>query len=252
MPLFGRPSKTNGQVWSLTNPKGAYFQYETTRSSGVAQELLRDFKGNVMCDAYNGYEFLENKEGITLGLCMAHVRRKFFEALRFYPRASEILDLIAKLYTNESKANSFDDLSRIRKEDSSKILSKMLSWMNAQKGMYMELSKIGQAISYALENWSRITRFIDNVNMPIDNNAAERTQRRAVMGRKNFNGFKSIDGADTGMFFYSIVESCRIFKISPRVYMSKMATAALNKQPLLTPYEYAQSLLTESPKSVLK
>lgn len=234
--------KTKGYVWSISNPMGAYYQYETTRSGKVAKEMLSGYQGAVMADAYSGYEFLESEAGIILGLCMAHVRRKFFDAKDSYPKAEKMLDLIEAIYAVEREASNYSDLQKLRVDRSQKIIDKMRLWMDEQSGHYLVNSAIGKAIAYATDNWDRLIRFVSDVRIPLDNNAGERSQRRPVMGRNNFLGFRTINGADTGMFFYTIVASCRLIGVSPKLYMHEMAMRSLKGEELISPYKFVAEI----------
>ncbi|HYX35164.1 MAG TPA: IS66 family transposase [Oligoflexus sp.] len=251
--------KTKGYVWSISNPMGAYYQYETTRSGKVAREMLSGYGGVIMADAYSGYEFLEREEKITLALCLSHVRRKFHDARESYPKAEEMLDLIDELYEVEHTASNFIELQKVRAEKSTPVIERMQQWMRGQSGRYLVNSTIGKAISYATDNWDRLVRFLDNPYIPIDNNAGERSQRRPVMGRNNFLGFRTINGADTAMFFYTIIASCKLLGISPKGYMATMATRALKGEQLISPYKFGleienaikERLALEMPQSLL-
>ncbi|HYX38294.1 MAG TPA: IS66 family transposase, partial [Oligoflexus sp.] len=230
--------KTKGYVWSISNQMGAYYQYETTRSGRVAREMLSGYTGVIMADAYSGYEFLEKEAQVTLALCLSHVRRNFYDARESYPKAEEMLDLIEELYRLEHTAADFVQLRKVRLEESKPIVERMQQWMLGQSGRYLVNSTIGKAISYATDNWDRLIRFLDNPDIPIDNNAGGRSQRRPVMGRNNFLGFRTINGADTAMFFYTIIASCKLIGISPKGYMATMAMRALKGEKLISPYKF--------------
>ena len=233
---------TPGYVWSVSNNQGCYYQYETTRSSKVARELLNNYRGIVMADGYQGYDFIERENKITLVLCWAHVRRKFFDALDSYPEASKILNLIDTLYTVEHKAQDFNALSGLRSSESKLIVEEIKSWSEKQEGFYLHSSLLGKAISYMTEHWLRLTQFIENSAVPIDNNAAERSQRAAVMGRNNFQGFRTINGADVGMVFYTIIGSCKLVGLNPKLYLLATAMAVAKNEPTLTPLAYARRM----------
>ncbi|HYX34230.1 MAG TPA: transposase, partial [Oligoflexus sp.] len=176
--------------------------------------------------------------GIILSLCMAHVRRKFVDAKNSYSNAEEVLDRFDQLYDVEREAKDFAELGKSRLEKSSWIMNSILEWIKNQAGKYLENSPIGKAITHTLEHWERLNRFLTDPKIPLDNNSAERSQRRPVMGRRNFQGFRTINGADTGMFFYTIVETCKIIGISPTTYLLEMALRSLKGEELLSPYRY--------------
>ena len=70
----------------------------------------------------------------------------------------------------------------------------------------------------------------------------ERRQRCPVMGRKNFLHFKSINGADVGTFFYSVIESCKSNGLDARSYINEMAHRSANGEELESPFTYAKKL----------
>lgn len=150
-----------------------------------------------------------------------------------------MLSLIEKIYEFEHEAKDYIELQKIRSEQSRVIVEDMNQWMQQQSGRYLVNSAIGKAISYATGNWERFIRFLDNVRIPIDNNARERSQRRPVMGRNNFLGFRTINGADTGMFFYTIIASCRLIGVNAKAYMLEMAGRSLKGENVISPYKFA-------------
>jgi transposase len=83
--------------------------------------------------------------------------------------------------------------------------------------------------------------------IPLTNNEAERSIRQAVMGRKNFYGSRSIDGADLAALIYTIIESCKKFEIDPRQYILETLKASTAKQKTLTPYKFAIKLRSQQP-----
>lgn len=238
-------TNTNGFIWSLTNKYGAYFQFETTRSGKVAEEMLKGFSGTIINDGFSGYNrFSKDYESkIRVANCWAHVRRKFFDCMEDSPIAEEFLVLVSRLYKIEHGAKDFDDLKILREDKSYQIINEIRQWLEFHDGRYLRGQALGKAIKYTLTLWDGLIRFLSDPKIPLDNNAAERSLRNPVKGRDNYNGFMSINGADTAMFFYTIVETCKILKINPRVYLSEMARSQWRKEELLTPYEFAKSLM---------
>jgi mRNA-degrading endonuclease RelE of RelBE toxin-antitoxin system len=164
--------------------------------------------------------------------------------------AQEMIDMIGQLYEVERNAKTMDELESLRAERSKKILDQINDWAYRIDGGYLENSAFGKAMQYYKLRKDKLSIFITNKNVPIDNNQAERQQRCPVMGRKNFLHFKSITGADTGTFFYSVVESCKINKLNPRDYFLEMGRLKLQNKTLFSPYEYAKNLRQEN-KSLL-
>ena len=236
---FYNKNKDSGYIWSISNPIGVYYQFEGTRAGVVAREMLRDFKGVVVTDAFSGYSWISENKNMIHAYCWAHVRRKFFDAIKSYPVASEFVDLIDRLYEVERVANDLDQLKKLRSEKSIEIFDDFNQKITSLDGGFMSESLIGKAINYYLSGIERLKLFLENENIPIDNNMAERMQRSPVMGRKNFLHFKSINGADVGMLFYSIIESCKLNGLEPRSYIEEMALKSAKGEELETPFSYA-------------
>jgi len=243
---FYNPNKSKGYIWSMSNPRGAYYQFEPTRSGSVAKEMIKGYeKGCVISDGYSGYNFLdsdENYKNISHAFCWAHVRRKFFEAMNHDDRSEVVIDLIDKLYEVEHMADELHDLKEVRLDNSVSIVKDIDTWIDSMDGKFLDSSSLGKAIHYYQNRREGLHLFLYDETVPIDNNMAERKQRCPVMGRKNFNSFKSINGADVGTFFYSVIESCKSNGLNPRSYINDIAHRSVNNEELESPYQYASRI----------
>lgn len=239
---YYKDKKHKGQVWSLSNERGAYYQFEETRSGKVAKEMVGDFKGIVMTDGYSGYDFLKKNKDIIHAYCWSHLRRYFFNAMVENKEAGEVVDSIDNLYEVEHNAKDFKNLKYLRKIRSTEIFREIESWVDENEGKYLPSTLTGKAIKYFYNQKEGLSHFLKNELIPLDNNAAERRQRNPVMGRKNYQAFRSINGADVGMFFYSLIESCKTNGLAPESYLVEMALRKLDSQELETPFEYALKL----------
>ncbi|MDC1175242.1 IS66 family transposase [Bacteriovoracaceae bacterium] len=228
-------TKTNGYIWAITNKMGAYFQYETTRSSRVAEEILKGYSGIIISDGFSGYKkYQKNNYKTRSANCWSHARRKFFDCVPQYPKAREFLELVSKLYKIEYEADNFEHLKELREKKSSKVIDEIRKWLDFESKKVMHRSKYYKAISYCHNLWEGLTLFLEDPYIPLDNNAVERILRSPVKGRDNYLGYQTINGADVAMFFYSIVESCKRLRINPRKYLREM----MNTGKLITPIQY--------------
>ena len=243
---FYNPKKNKGYIWSMSNPRGAYYQFEPTRSGTVAREMIKGYKkGCVVSDGYSGYNFLDSDEqykNISHAFCWAHVRRKFFEAMNHDDRSEVMIDLIDRLYEVEHMADEVHELKSIRLDNSVSIVKEIDFWIESMDGKFLDTSSMGKAINYYENRKEGLHLFLYDETIPIDNNMAERKQRCPVMGRKNFNCFKSINGADVGTFFYSVIESCKSNGLNPRSYINDMAHRSSKGEELESPYNYASRI----------
>jgi transposase len=234
-----------GYVWSISNNVGAYYQWEPTRSGKVADEMLSGYEGIVMTDGFAGYNFLDKRPGVVLVACWAHVRRGFFEAKAKYPEASAVVDLIDELYDVEREADDFEHLAELRLGRSVAIVARLDAYLDSRRGRFLASSGFGKAVTYYDERRERLHRFLKDPHAPLDNNGAERAQRDPVMGRKNFQGFRTINGADTGMTLYTIIRTCKHLSLPAKSYMVVMATRAAKGERVVTPYQWAKELAAE-------
>ena len=132
----------------------------------------------------------------------------------------------------------------MRNTESRKIIQKLRDWIDATQNQAfpnqaLPTSSLGQAFSYTNSLWPGLTLFLNDENIPLDNNSAERALRSPVMGRNNYQGFRTIDGADVAMTYFTLIDTCKILKLNPVHYIREMAHRAARREELLTPYEYA-------------
>ncbi len=120
----------------------------------------------------------------------------------------------------------------------------MASRSVTQRGL---LSYRRKAIEYSLNQWPQLIKFLDDPVIPLTNNEAKRSIRQVVMGRKNFYGSRSVDGADLAAMMYTIIESCKKFEIDPRNYILETLKASAAKQKTLTPYKFALKMRSQQP-----
>ncbi len=237
---------SNGYMWIISNQKGSHYKFESTRSGLVIKETLGDYKGTIMSDGYSGYtQFRKENSSITSALCHAHARRYFWDAKETYPEAEEYIKLYEELFLIERSAKSFDELRILRQEKSKIIIDKMYNWLGENLIHARRETSFLKAINYSLKNWKELTLFLEDESIPLTNNEAERTIRHAVMGRKNFYGSRSINGADVTALIYTIIESCKKVELDPREYLLKTVRSAAKKEKLFTPFEMATHLRSQ-------
>ncbi len=125
--------------------------------------------------------------GVVLAGCWAHVFRQFEEAKPDHPEAERALAWIGALYEIDDRAGEDVALrAELRRTEAAAVLADFKTWL-WELATLTSLS-IGKAAAYAIANWDRLTRFVDDVRVPLDNNATERAIRGPVVGRKNHYG----------------------------------------------------------------
>jgi len=240
-PIVGKDS--DGYMWAVSNRRGAMYRFEPTRSGKVAEEMLEGYKGAALTDGFSGYNRIKKLPDLRVGACWAHARREFFDRLGDYSEAKEAVALIDRLFEIEAKATSFEELRELREKESKKILEEYKQWLLATAGKHLSQSGIRDAINYSLKFWKELTLFTQDLSLPLSNNDAERALRHIVMGRKNFNGSKTINGADTAASIYTVIETCKRVGLEPANYLKYLIEERWYREKPKTPYEYAMEKL---------
>jgi transposase len=239
-PLLSKGGKKRWYAWCAAVPDAVVYRIMKGRSTEEARKLLGGYKGVVVVDGYQAYNKLarDGPGEFVLSYCWAHVRRKFVEAEKFYPRAgAEILDLIGQLFAVERQApdhvcvegeqrqKALAQRHRLRQEISRPLLDQILHWSGQQEALPQ--STLRRAIKYMINLWKGLTRFVDDPQIPIHNNLAEREMRRPVLGRKNHYGSRSKRGTEVSALFYSLLESAQLAGREPKAYLSRAAYMAI-------------------------
>jgi transposase len=226
------------QMWCLTTPDVIYHRIREDKSTASWNAILGDYAGVVVCDAMSTHGAKgRHKPGPTLAGCWAHVVRKFRDAEADFPEAAIAMALIGELYDIDNRARGPDHLREIRQSDSGQVLGRLNAWLMAQTAL--KTTTIGNAIRYTQANWARLTRFLTDPNIPLDNNRTERAIRGPVVGRKNHYGSKSVRGTEVAAIFYSLIETAKLNDVDPAAYLARAAIAA-RRDEILTPTRVAE------------
>ena len=228
-------------MWAMSNRIGSYYQFEPSRSGKVAEEILADYEGSVVTDGYGGYNGIKRNQKIRLQQCWAHARREFFDLRSAYPKeVGEIVPIIDELFAIDKKAKTFLELRRLRKTESAQVIARIQEWLLNERPKQFPQSGLSKAINYSLKFWSELTWFLKDCSVPLSNNDAERALRHVVMGRKNFAGSKTINGADTAASLYTVIESAKKAGLNPADYLKYLIDARWFKDELKTPQMLAK------------
>ena len=180
-----------GYEWCLRDgiTGDVVFHYDRgSRSGKVARELLGNYVGLAQCDGYDAYEQFERMKGITLFGCWAHARRKFTEALdENKALATQALCHIGKLYKVESEADeaglSIEERKEKRIRESYPVILEFEKWMQDTYLKVLPKSRTGKAIEYTFSLLPRLSRYVNDGRVNIDNNLIENAIRPLALGR---------------------------------------------------------------------
>lgn len=229
----GRSPQTKSYMWvaigyPIRGRPLVLFRYHPTRSGEIPDQFLSGFTGYLQTDGYSGYNRAVANNGITHVGCMAHARREFNNAYEVGKknkdsRAFKALAYIQKIYKIESDLR-FQNLSdeifvERRRKLVSPVLDEFHAWLLRNKTEVLPQSLVGKAISYTLNEWDKIIRYLDLACMTPDNNEIERTIRPFVVGRKNWLFSNTPRGANASAAMYSLIESAKANRLEPYAYL---------------------------------
>lgn len=241
--------KTYGQMWVMSNRLGSYYQFEPTRSGAIAEEMLKGYDGAIITDAFSGYNRLSKKPTIRVQNCLAHARREFYERYDDFPaECHRIIELIDRLFEIERESRSIEDIRVLRVTRSKPVVDELRNFLFETKPRFLPGEGISKAINYCLNHWKQLTHFLTDSTVNLSSNEAELALRHVVVGRKNFLGSQTINGADTAAALYTVMETAKKNSTDPTEYLRYLITERWHKREPMTPKQYADQKLGASTK----
>jgi len=193
----------------------------------VANALLKSFSGYLQTDGYSGYDATASRPDVTQLGCWAHVRRKFDAASRASsPGAANIarqgLKLIRDLYQldNRGKEKPPDERRVYRQDVVKPHLDNIRAWIIEKQGRALSYGGLlATAFTYIYNQWPKLTIFLEDARLNLDNNKAERHVRPIATGRKVWLFAQSEAGAKATATWYSLVETAKANGVEPYWYL---------------------------------
>ena len=204
-----------------------YYNYQETRKAKFVKDFLEDYSGFLQSDGYKGYEsaLKGNKDIIHVG-CLAHARREFFDATKALKKAGSAhiaLKKIANIYHKENELKGLelgeDEFLERRLTEVKPLLDDFKKWLDDKAQKVRPGSDTGKAIRYILGQWDKIICYLDCAELTPDNNAAERSIKPFVIGRKNWLFSGSPTGANASALLFSLIETAKANNLNPYGYL---------------------------------
>ena len=240
----GRPAGSKSYMWvyrtgkMYTDRQIVLYEYQRTRNASHPRDFLKDFIGICVTDGYQVYHTVENeREDLRIAGCWSHARRRFDEAVKVLPKAKQkdsrayvALTMIQAIYREEKHLKELPPQERQNRRQLSvrPLVEAYFTWVRENLPKVPQKSKTWEGFNYSLGQEKYLKVFLDDGEVPMDNNAAEQSIRGFCIGKKNWVMIDTVAGAKSSAIIYSIAE-----------------TAKANN---LKPYDYFGHLLTEIPK----
>ena len=240
----GRPAGSKSYIWVyrsgeiISTHHIVLYEYQKTRNASHPVRFLKDYEGICVTDGYQVYHSAEKTlEHVTIAGCWVHARRYFDETLKIIPQAVRskswgylVMKQIQAIYREEGKLKHLKTEERLKQRQLviKPLVDALFAYAKQHQVPVGTQGKLARAVTYLLNQEKYLRVFLENGEVPMDNNASERAIRGFCIGRKNWQLIDTIRGAENSAIIYSIAE-----------------TAKAND---LKPYEYFEHLLTEIPK----
>jgi len=236
----GKAAQSKSYMWLYrtsgdTKHQIVIYDYQVDRKHTHPEKFLKDFKGYLHTDGYEGYHKLP--ENIIVVGCLAHLRRKFFDAFKTLPKEKQLESNAAKgvvycdkLFHLEKQFASLtltpDNRLKERKRLSRPVFDEFYNWIYGLAALPNTL--LGKAVHYAKSQRKYFERYLLDGRLEISNNRAERSIKPFVIGRKNWIFANTPNGARASAIYYSLIVSARENGLNPFEYLTWIFTNAPN------------------------
>jgi len=209
-----RPS-VRARMWAyrgITVPLNV-FDFTVSWHRDGPEIMLADFTGILQADCYAGYEgiALSSEGRIRRASCVAHARRKVFDAKDAYPLESAgVLAKFQELYDieDQAKALSPEDRLALRQSAATSVWADLKEWLNSESAAgALPKSPLGKAVGYLRNHWEPLQMYLTDGRIPIDNNDVEQLMKQVALGRKNWLFIGSVAAGARAANFLTLVSS---------------------------------------------
>jgi len=253
-PGLGRTHRA--YLWSYSSSEydelqAVIYDFADSRSGLHARAFLNGWSGKLVCDDYSGYKALFER-GVTEIGCMAHARRKFHELYVNHRSdvAEEGLRHFSALYEIErlAREQKLDAAQRreLRQQRAKPAAEALRQWLTRQRSQVPDGSATAKAIEYSLGRWAALIRYIDNGDLPIDNNHIENRIRPVALGRGNWLFAGSLRAGQRAGAVMSLIQSAKLNGHDPYRYLKdvleRLPTQSASHLEELLPHRWQSPL----------
>lgn len=237
--------RKQGYLWVYVGDRDeVVYDFTLSRGRDGPNRFLEKWRGKLQVDGHTSWEDLFARGDVVEAGCWAHVRRYFFDAVPSdTARATRMLAMIQRMYAIERQAKDAeldaDKRGDLRREETQPILAEIRALLDELAPQALPKSDLGRAIGYANNQWNALARFVDDGELAIDNNSAERGMRDVAVGRKNWLFTGSPEGGKRAALLYSLINSCKLQELDPFEYLrdviERVSTHPASRVAELTP-----------------
>ena len=220
------------------------YEYQRTRNQSHPRTFLKNYSGICVTDGYQVYHSLEKElEDLRVAGCWVHCRRKFNDALELIPKEHQkeyILFLIMKqiqaISREEKKLSELSSEERFvqRQLVVKPLVDALFVYLKQNQNKISKSNKMHETFTYALNQERYLRVFLEDGEVPMDNNASERAIRGSCIGKKNWEMIDTINGANSSAIIYSIAETAKANNLKPYDFLNTCSQSFQNMQMIQT------------------
>lgn len=223
---------TSGLVWIVQKLRIALYFTGCKHAGENLAEVLKLRSPDLppiiqVCDALS--RNVPKIGGTLVANCNAHGRRNFVKVTANFPEPCRlVLETFREIYRYDAvtrkQGMSAEQRLAFHQEHSKPVMEKLHIWLQAQfdERLVEPNSGLGQAISYLLNHWQKLTLFLEKPGVPLDNNIVERALKKAIRHRKNSLFYKTRKGAQMGDLFMSLIHTCELNDVNAFDYLTEL------------------------------
>lgn len=246
VPVLAKGRTTTGRAWVYvrddrpfggSDPPAAVFHYSRDRTGAHPEGHLNGYAGILQADAYAGFNRLyaaDRRPGPLIeAACWSHARRKFFVLADVAAKARGKLPVIAPLaleavkridaiFVIEREINGLPSPERldVRRQRVVPLVADLQQWMRAERARLSRHADVAKAMDYMLKRWTAFARFLENGQICLTNNAAERALRGIALGRKAWLFAGSDRGGERAAVMYTLIQTARLNDVDPQAWLA--------------------------------
>ena len=236
----GRPAGSKSYMWVYRTGKMytenpiVLYEYQKTRNTSHPREFLKDYQGVVVTDGYQVYHTLDKEyEALTIAGCWSHSRRRFANVVKSLGKdkakdtlANDALKQIGAIYKLEESFKEITSEERLKQRQLivKPLVEAFFAWVKEHQNDVPAKSETGKGLSYCISQEKYLKVFLEDGEVPMDNNAAEQAIRGFCIGKQNWHLIDTIDGAKASAIIYSIAETAKANNLKPYDYFEHLLT----------------------------
>ena len=217
-------------LWVFWSAEVVVFTLDPTRSARVPKQHFATVTGGVVSvDRYSAYKRLAKDTALVLSFCWVHVRRDFITIAHERDDQEEwaeqwLADIAALYHLNDERLQVRAEPTQYAAADAA-LRAGVQAMQERRERELAQQPKLPEACAKVLRSlrnhWQGLTLFVENPDLPMDNNQAERALRGPVVGRKNYYGSGAQWSGELSAALFSLFHTLERWRINPRTWLTE-------------------------------